>query len=308
MPVRPYCASFVFCLSTAFAQPSPEPLPSPVEPGSLPRQWRVSGPDCAEVPEWQVHAYNANLYILRESGCTNYEKPFLYLFFGQDRALLQDTGAGDTDVDRIVAKLVADWSKKNGRTSPLPLLVLHSHSHGDHTSGDAKLAKLPNVTVVPAKTDAIEKELGVTVGSWPEWAATIDLGGGRILDAFPIPGHDLASLALYDRKTGLLLTGDTVYPGRLYVRDFPAFAKSIQRLCAFTQTRPVAHVLGTHIEQSRTPFVDYKVRTVHQPDEAVLELSRGDLLELNEALIAMGTTPKRQALAKFTITPLIRMR
>jgi glyoxylase-like metal-dependent hydrolase (beta-lactamase superfamily II) len=279
-----------------------------VEPGTLPRQWRVSGPDCVEVPDWQVHAYNANLYILRESGCTNYEKPFLYLFFGQDRALLQDTGAGDTDVDRVVAKLIADWSKKNGRTSPLPLLVVHSHSHGDHTSGDAKLAKLPNTTVVVAKTEAIEKELGVTPGTWPEWSSTIDLGGGRVLDAFPIPGHDVASLALYDRKTGLLLTGDTVYPGRLYVRDFPAFAKSIPRLCTFTQTRPVAHVLGTHIEQSRTPFTDYKVRTVHQPDEAVLELSRGDLLELNEALTAMGTTPKRQALAKFTITPLIRMR
>ena len=41
-----------------------------------------------EVPDWQVHEYNADFYILRESGCTNYEKPFLYLIFGKDKALL----------------------------------------------------------------------------------------------------------------------------------------------------------------------------------------------------------------------------
>lgn len=276
-----------------------------LEPGTLPRQWRVSGPDCSEVPKWQVHAYNADLYILRESGCTNYEKPFLYLFFGRDRALLQDTGAGDTDVDRIVVKLIADWAKRNNRNAP-PLLVVHSHSHGDHTSGDKKLAKLPNVTVIPADPGEIEKALGAT--GWPEWTSSIDLGGGRILDAIPIPGHDKASLALYDRKTGLLLTGDTLYPGRLYVRDFPAFTRSIGKLIEFTKTRPIAHVLGTHIEQSRTPFVDYKVRTVYQPDETVLELSRGDLLELHSALLSMADDPKRLPLARFTITPLREMK
>lgn len=32
--------------------------------------------------------------------------------------------------------------------SLLPLLVAHSHAHGDHVAGDAELAKLPDVTVV----------------------------------------------------------------------------------------------------------------------------------------------------------------
>jgi len=52
-----------------------------LEPGVLPSEWRASGPNCAEVPDWQGHAYNEDFYILRESGCTNYEKPFLYLIF-----------------------------------------------------------------------------------------------------------------------------------------------------------------------------------------------------------------------------------
>lgn len=270
-----------------------------LQPGTLPRQWRPSGPLCTEVPDWQVHEYNSNLYILRESGCTNYEKPFLYLIFGENRAILQDTGAGETDIDRLIPRLLNDWAKKNNKPVP-PLLVLHSHSHGDHTSGDKKLAALPNVTVVPARPEAIEKALDMT--GWPEKIGVIELGG-RQLDAIPIPGHDSADLALYDRQTGLLLTGDTLYPGRLYVRNFPAYQASIQRLVRFTEDKPVAHILGTHIEQSRTPFVDYKVRTVYQPDELPLELSRGDLLELQAALTAMQGKPRRQALSRFTVFP-----
>lgn len=274
-----------------------------LESGTLPRQWRPSGPNCLEVPEWQVHEYNANLYVIRESGCTNYEKPFLYLIFGGNRALLQDTGAGETDIDRLIPRLLAGWAKRNNKAVP-PLLVVHSHSHGDHTAGDRQLAALPNVSVVPATPGGIEAAFDMR--GWPDKLGTIDLGG-RVLDAIPIPGHDTADLALYDRQTGLLLTGDTLYPGRLYVRNFTEYVRSIERLVAFTKDRPVSHVLGTHIEQSRTPFTDYKVRTVYQPDEAVLELARGDLLELQAALAAMQGTPRRQELARFSIVPLVAL-
>lgn len=274
-----------------------------LQPGSLPRQWRPSGPNCMEVPDWQVHEYNADLYILRESGCTDFEKPFLYLIFGDKMALLQDTGAGKTDVDRLIPRLLAQWAARNHKPVP-SLLVVHSHSHGDHTAGDKQLAALPNVTVVPASPGDMEKAFNMS--GWPEKRGAIDLGN-RLLDAIPIPGHDIAGLALYDRRTGLLLTGDTLYPGRLYVRDFPEYVKSIDRLVAFTAERPVAHVLGTHIEQSRTPFTDYKVRTVYQPDEAVLELSRGDLLELQAALAAMHGKPRRLELSRFTIVPRVAL-
>lgn len=275
-----------------------------LQSGALPRQWRPSGPNCTEVPDWQVHEYNTNTWIIRESGCTNYEKPFLYLIFGDGKALLQDTGAGKTDIDRLIPNLLAQWAKRNNKPVP-PLLVVHSHSHGDHVSGDKQLAALPNVTVVTAKPEEIEKALAMP--GWPEKLGVIDLGGGRLLDAIPIPGHDTADLALYDRQTALLLTGDTLYPGRLYVRNFPEYVKSIDRLVQFTKDKPVAHVLGTHIEQARTPFTDYKVRTVYQPDEAVLELSRGDLLELQAALAAMQGKPRRQELSRFTISPRVAL-
>lgn len=275
-----------------------------LDSGKLPAKWTPSGPDCSSFVPWQVHEYNANLWIIRQSGCTNYEKPFLYLIFGRDRALLQDTGAGETDIDELVPRLLTEWAMRNGRDSAPPLLVVHSHSHGDHTSGDAKLAALPNTTVIPAKPDAIENALAMP--GWPTRMGVIDLGE-RVIDAIPIPGHDAADLALYDRKTGLLLTGDTLYPGRLYVRNFPAYQASIARLVKFTESRPVAHILGTHIEQSRTPFVDYKVRTVYQPEELPLEMTREDLLAVHEGLAGMVAKPSKLALARFTIVPLLRM-
>jgi len=127
--------------------------------------------------------------------------------------------------------------------------------------------------------------------------------GERVLDVIPIPGHDTLSIAFYDRQTGVLLTGDSLYPGRLYVRDLAEFARSTARLVAFTRGKIVAHVLGTHIEQSSTPYKDYPVGTKYQPDEHALELSRGQLLELAEALESMKDKPARMAMRDFTVWP-----
>ena len=67
------------------------------------------------------------------------------------------------------------------------------------------------------------------IPSWPDGFGKIDLGG-RVIDVFPIPGHDVLSLAYYDRQTGILDAGDSLYPGRLYVKDFPAFVASTERM------------------------------------------------------------------------------
>ena len=78
-------------------------------------------------------------------------------------------------------------------------------------------------------------------------------------DVIAIPGHHPAHLAYYDRRTGILLTGDHLYPGRLYVDDLATYLASTRRLVEFTATRPVAHILGNHIEQTSTPYLDYPV-------------------------------------------------
>jgi len=277
---------------------APQPNGGGVRAGTLPREWRTGGPTCGAAPEWQIHQYNPDLYILRENGCVNYEKPFLYLFFGRDKALLIDTGAGETHVAATVSESMEKWATANHR-SALPLVVGHSHSHGDHVAGDPQFRSRSNTTMIPLTVAGTQSFFGIA--KWPEDTGKIDLGD-RIIDVVPIPGHDVLSLAYYDRQTGVLLTGDSLYPGRLYVRDFPAFVASTNRLVSFTEGKIVTHLLGCHIEQARTPYLDYKIGTKYQPDEHSLEMGRGELLELADALSRMKK-PTRLAMRDFTIWP-----
>ncbi len=159
---------------------------------------------------------------------------------------------------------------------------------------------MPNVTLVPAAVDALQKAFAIP--AWPEQAGSIDLGD-RVIDVLPIPGHQPAHVAYYDRKTGILLTGDHLYPGRLYIADFPAYLASTRRLVAFTEGKPVTHILGCHIEQSSTPYVDYPIGTTYQPQEHSLELGRANLLELLTELERMREHPVKLALRDITIFP-----
>src|SRR5262245_11722799 len=122
MQIKPIILSLIVA-ATAFSQSRgvtpTEATISPVEMGNLPRAFRTAGPNCLEVPDWEVHEYNPNFFILRESGCINYEKPFLYLLFGRDKALLEDTGEGTADTASEVNTLIARWSERNKRTTPV---------------------------------------------------------------------------------------------------------------------------------------------------------------------------------------------
>jgi len=269
------------------------------ERGTLPPRWTPETADCTGIPPFLVHEYNPSFLIVRQSGCTNFEKPFLYLLLGSTQALLVDTGASGADVTAVADELLRRDAQRRQKP-PLPLLVVHSHGHGDHTAGDAALRQRTGVRVIDATPQALSSVFGIK--DWPVGLGEYDLGD-RMIDIVPIPGHQGASIAIYDRRTGILLTGDTLYPGRLYVRDAPAFRDSIDRLVTFTAAHEVTHVLGAHIENTRTPYVDYPEGTKHQPDEHVLELGRAHLLELQEGLRSMPGQLSRRAFRDFTIWP-----
>ena len=94
-----------------------------------------------------------------------------------------------------------------------------------------------------------------------------------------------------------------MYPGLLSVNqpELATFTASTQRLADFASEHPVAHVLGTHIEQKNLPYLDYGRGTVYQPDEAPLELTRAHVFELNEAFISLHGMLKDYATPDFTI-------
>src|SRR6516225_5333485 len=79
------------CLTAALAS---EPDGAGLQTGTMPVSFKTGGPNCVTLPDWEVHEYNEDFYILRESGCIDAEKPFLYLIFGDKEALLEDTGVG----------------------------------------------------------------------------------------------------------------------------------------------------------------------------------------------------------------------
>src|SRR3984957_1104779 len=308
MPFRTLsCLAALTVLLGLSANPASAQFPQPdggnLERGTLPARWYSEDPKCMEIPQWQVHEYNPNFFILRQSPCTDYEKPFVFLFFGKDKALLADTGSRDGNLPPTLQLVIHNWLKRNGRTS-IPLIVAHTHEHGDHTWGDKGMQGLNDpaipVTFIPPEVEATRNFFGI--GNWPTDNGQVDLGG-RIIDVIPIPGHSKVSVAFYDRNTGVLLSGDTMYPGRLYVQDFPAFQASVERLIKFTEGKPIAHLLGNHIEQSATPFLHYPVGTMYQPNEHELAMVRGSLLELEDALLSMHGTPKRLAMRDFSVWP-----
>jgi len=253
-------------------------------------------------PTTQVQRYDRDTYVIRQSVKTNFEAPFLYLLFGRDRALLLDSGAGGTSIRPAVDAVIADWLRDHRRAS-IPLVVAHTHGHGDHHQGDAEFRARPDTTVVGLTPQEVAAFFGVT--DWPNQVVRYDLGG-RVLDVIPTPGHQPAHIILYDRRSRLLLTGDTLYPGRLYVpvNRFADFKASIDRVVAFMGRKRVAHVLGAHIEMTATPGKDYADRAPAHPDEHALELPYADLLALQAAVRAMGDTAGREVHPDFIVVPI----
>jgi glyoxylase-like metal-dependent hydrolase (beta-lactamase superfamily II) len=95
---------------------------------------------------------------------------------------------------------------------------------GGPVTGDGQFADRPLTTVVAEDLDSVRSFFGFA--DWPDQVVSFDLCG-RVLDLTGIPGHHPSSLGLFDPWTGFLLTGDTVYPGRLYGFDMPAFVASM---------------------------------------------------------------------------------
>jgi glyoxylase-like metal-dependent hydrolase (beta-lactamase superfamily II) len=269
--------------------------PSGLEPGTLQVRWMHGSANCAQNtdPEVQVHAYNATTHIIRQNKCDNFEAPFIYVLAGATTALVLDTGATNTPTLRNTVR---------GLVGTRQLIAAHSHHHGDHQAGDAQFAGQPMTTVVARTRAAVQAAFGIA--TWPTSPGMLDLGG-RVLDVLAIPGHQAEHIAIYDRRTGLLLTGDTLYPGMLFVNDWATYRASVSRLADFVAAHPIAHVLGAHVEMTATPKVSYPYGTTYQPDEHALQLSAAHVTELDAALTALGPTPPAAPVAHddFVITP-----
>ena len=132
-----------------------------------------------------------------------------------------------------------------------------------------------------------------------------DTVGGKYLPYLKIDTvYDYYSATqFYLDVTHETLTGDTLYPGLLTVRDWPAYRRSANRLADFVANLPVSHVLGAHIEMKKTPKEMYPLGSKFQPDEHPLPLTKKHVEAWRQACEALGGTPRRDVHDEFIIEP-----
>ncbi|MFT4861909.1 MAG: hydroxyacylglutathione hydrolase [Pseudohongiellaceae bacterium] len=259
--------------------------------------WIHGSGDCetenskADYQEWQQVQYQAQSFIFRQNKCSHYEGPFVYLFLGQEMGLLIDSGATTTGAFKL-AELIR-------KITDLPILVAHSHGHSDHRLGDDALKNQEGMSVVGVGQSSVQNYFGFS--NWPNEAAAIELGDRKI-ELLPIPGHSDDDLAFYDAQSMVVVTGDTLYPGRLYVRDWFEYSKSIARLADWVGQKSISFVLGTHIEMSAVPNSDYPIGTTFQPNEHQLPLGVDDIYALREKMQELDS-PEKTPLGSFIIWP-----
>ncbi|GAB3886824.1 MBL fold metallo-hydrolase [Terrabacter terrigena] len=240
-------------------------------------------------PPLQVHQLAPGTVLIRQSKDLTYEAPFILLLLGAERALLLDTGAVDgTALRRTVDRLLDRHAATPAGDTAYALVVAHTHGHGDHVAGDAAFVDRPHTTVVGHDVAAVRAYFGFT--GWPAEVVTFDLGD-RVLEVFGIPGHHAASVAVFDPSTGLLHTGDTVYPGRIHVEDSDALLATLDRLVAFCDERDVTHVLGCHVEMTDRPGRDYALGARYQPDEPSPFMTTTQLRQVRDAFRAVAHRP-----------------
>ena len=210
---------------------------------------------------FEVYRVAPSVYAIYEPHQS--EETISYLIIGNKQALLFDTGMGIGDLKKIVGEL-----------TQLPIIVLNSHTHNDHVGNNWQFDTVYGMDTEftlhnarGSKEDAqAELQPDEICGSLPAgfdakayatkpWKIShylhdgerIDLGS-RTLEVMSTPGHTPDAISLFDHTNGLLLTGDTYYPARIWLyrpeTDVNAYDASIRRLSALAPQ--VKMVLGAH--------------------------------------------------------------
>jgi glyoxylase-like metal-dependent hydrolase (beta-lactamase superfamily II) len=200
------------------------------------------------------------------------EETIGYLITGEKRALMFDTGMGIGDLKSLTAQL-----------THLPIVVLNSHTHNDHVGNNWQFDNVWGMDTdftrqnARGSRKAAQAEIAASevCGNLPpgfdrnayatkQWKIArymhdgerIDLGG-RTIEILATPGHTPDAISLFDRANGLLFTGDTYYPGTVWIyrpeTDLAAYGKSVHRLAALAPQ--VKLVLGAHNVPGSPPSV-----------------------------------------------------
>ena len=273
---------------------------APTPPSSLFANAWNSGINKQE-PEFHVQNIDANTIVLRQSLRTTFEAPFLYLIFGEDRALLIDTGVDGVDLRGEIDRQIETWLQSNGRSS-VALTVMHSHGHGDHIGGDSGFVGRPNTDIIGHTPEEIAAFFGLD--NWPARYAQYDLGA-RVVSIMPTPGHHPSHVMVFDPATRILFSGDTVYPGKLYFQcgKLEELRQTIDTVSKFADTNNVQWLLGGHIEMTTSPGETFNPQDRSRRGEHLLELPVSILGDIQAALESIAERPIITEFNEFVLFP-----
>jgi len=177
------------------------------------QSWAQSNPN----PWFSTKKLNNNVWRITDGDIDN-----VYLIIGRDSAMLIDTGLGFANLKTFVSTLTT-----------LPLIVVNTHSHPDHTGSSFQFEKVychgddvqmirffsskdirkgsfknmggmrvPDSLRIPVKDSLYTVNLAAVKDKH-----IFDLGD-RQIEVIHVPGHTPGSICLLDRKDKYLYTGD----------------------------------------------------------------------------------------------------
>ena len=193
-----------------------------------------------------------------------------FLFEGRDRAMLVDTGFGTLPMKDIVKAL-----------TDRPVFVVNTHTDGDHTGCNKDFEP---VYMHPSEMDYYKARL--PKGCRPEavrplWEGeVIDLGFWKF-EVILTPGHTPGSIMLLEREKRMLISGDTIQTGDIFLfgpgRNIPAFLVTLEKMIGMSDafdtiwpshsTCPVTPDLIPEILQDTRDLVDGKLKAQAPPWE-----------------------------------------
>ncbi len=204
--------------------------------------------------DWfKVYEVGENVYAIAEP--YNFQEVISYLILGTEKALLFDSGMGLDSISTVVKEL-----------TNLPITVINSHTHYDHIGSnhefDNILALNSDYTKNWAENgwnhELVKQEVTTeafclqmlpntdtanyhvkpfAISEFIKDGHVIDLGQRKI-EIISVPGHTPDAMALFDRESGYLWTGDTFYEATIWLffdgTDLDAYEESIRRLAALS--------------------------------------------------------------------------
>jgi glyoxylase-like metal-dependent hydrolase (beta-lactamase superfamily II) len=222
----------------------------------------LTGLDVIGAKDWyRTQRFSGDVTLIEEPHIKPFYRCNMWHVRGRDRDLLLDTGLGHFSLRRHVA-LVTEKT----------IVCVASHSHFDHIgchhefadrrihAAEADILAKPDRARTLAAKYADEQMFDSLPEGWnsaayeiPPAPAAALLRDGEVLDlgdrAFEVihtPGHSPGGIALWEKKTGILLSGDIVYDGPLildtYHADLSDYDASMERL----DRLPVDIVHGGH--------------------------------------------------------------